>query len=350
MRFSTATAMALILTFSANAANAQLAAKFAEEKRLEKERNERKEMCAKLSGIAQQDCLDEEKARQRQVVSAKGPQISKANDQLVKDAFAAGNAKQAAKDYTGAIADYQSAASAVPTHPGIPQINLATAAAYRAQSVQTFNSGLTPGAGAAVQAQAAAAAAPGFKQALAAAAKTAAAIAPAAAPATGAKPSAAAVKAAAADAEKNATMARAVGVELRESASLLYQIDKAATFTVPRDTIDVEVTWLRTWLASTPAPGAAETGKYGIAVAAGLYARDRAAGLALADEIYAKSSADTDAALNYADLIASAKLPAGDPRKAKASAALATLETGGTTNDTQKSKIRRIKAALAAPA
>lgn len=299
--------------------------------------------CSAYQGSARNKCMQDAKKR-AEAAPAGGSKATAKDAKLINETNAAAQTKLQANDFAGAAALYDEAiAKASKTTPK-HYLLVGKAIAQRRQAVAAYNAGPQPsypaaGAGndairaanaanAALQAQKAAAAVPLLKAAMATAVEAATL----------------------SDSQQDRSVDTAIGAELREDAGLLYRLDRDAVLATPRASAALEVAWLRKWMGGTPAPSTADIARNGLAVAAAEMARDPNAGLALADELYAKIGGDVDGTIGYAELIAAAKLPASDPRRAKATAAIVAIETGGTTNDSQKSKIRQVKAALTAPA
>lgn len=301
-----------------------------------------KATCETYRGSERSQCLNDLKRAETKAGPSGGPSAKDAK--LINETNAAAQVKSQAGDFAGAAALYDEAlAKAGKTTPK-QYLLVGKAIAQRRLAVAAYNAGgqpsyPPPGAGndaihaanaanAALQARKTAAALPLMKVAMATAVEAATL----------------------ADSQQDKAADPAIAAELREDAGLLYRLDRNAVIATPRASAALEVAWLRKWFAGTPAPSLDDLNRYGFAVAAAELARDRNAGLALADEVLAKAGTDQDATIGYAELIAAAKLPANDPRRVKAAAAITTIETTGTTNDAQKAKIREIKAALTAPA
>ena len=294
--------------------------------------------CSSLSGIERSRCLSDIKAAENKP-GASG--MTAKDTKLVNETAAAAQAKMTAGDFGGAVALYEQVIGANPNITGRYHLIAGQAVALRRQAVGAYNAGPQPSvppagasndviraanaANAAVQAQKVAAALPILKQALAAAVQAATL----------------------ADAQKDRTADAAIGLELREDAGLLYRLDHEAVLATPRASIDTEVTWFNRWFDATNPLAEALAAKYGVATAAALTAKDKAAGLALADKVRARTGNEAEGILGYADIVAAARLPAGDPRRVKALADLTAVEA--TLADGQQvQKAKRLKTALAA--
>lgn len=292
--------------------------------------------CDTFRGSDRDKCL--QRAEQQSSGGASGKDAK-----LINGTNTAAQAKSQAGDFAGAAALYDEALTKAGKDTPKQYLLVGKAIAQRRQAIAAYNAVAKPvypppgsgneairaanAANAALQTQRVAAALPLVKTALATAAEAATV----------------------ADGQKDKNVDGTIGVELREDAELLYKLDPAAVVAAPRPSVALEVAWLRKWMGGTPAPTAADLGRSGFPVAAAELARDRTAGLALADELQAKTGGDLDSTLAYAEIVAAAKLPAADPRRVKTTAAITAIETGGTTNDAQKARVRQVKAALAAP-
>lgn len=292
--------------------------------------------CDAFRGAERSKCLAEIKRAERAQASPGGPNAKTAK--LVNDTNTAAQAKTAAGDFAGAVALYDGALSQSGKDAPKQYLLVGKAAAQRRQAIAAYNGGAQPqyppvgssndviraanAANAALQAQKAAAALPLLKAALATAVEAATF----------------------ADAQKDKNADEAIGVELREDAELLYRLDRSGVLAAARPSIDLEVVWLKRWLAANPTLGESLVAKAGVPIAAALTAKDAALGLTLADEIKARTGNDPEGVLGYAEIVVAAKTPAGDPRRAKALAALATIE--GAVVDNQKARLTQAKAAL----
>lgn len=291
--------------------------------------------CESLMGAERSGCLSERK--RAQAAAAAGGTNAK-DAKLFNTTVEAARARAAAGDYTGATAIYRAAIDANPKSPVLHRLYAGMAISYRQQGVAAFNAGgkpVYPGPGASndairlanasnagLELQKRAASVPLITQGLEAAVKAATL----------------------ADAQKDRGGDETIGVELREAAALLHSIDRPGVLATSRASGELEAKWLRKWLAATPAAGADQVGRYGIATAAGLVARDPAAALALADEVKMRSGGDADAAIGYAEIVVAAKAPAGDPHRAQALAGLAAVQA----NVTEAGRQRRLQQARAA--
>lgn len=296
--------------------------------------------CSTLSGAERNRCLSDANAAEKRATGGGG--VSAKDAKLINDTRTAAQVKIDAGDFTGAAAIYQQAIdTAGPKSPVLYRLMVGIAIAQRRQGVAAYNGGTQPtyppagatndqiraanAANAALQAQKSAAAVPLLKQALASAAQAAAL----------------------AEAGKDRSADEFIGVEMREDAGLLYRIDHDAVLATPRASIDTEVTWFNRWFDATNPLAETLAAKYGFAVAAGLTAKDKTAGLALADKVRARTGNDVDGLLGYADIVVAAKAPAGDPRRVKALADLTAAEPT-VADSLQNQKLKRLKAALAA--
>lgn len=299
--------------------------------------------CAQVPGPMRERCFEEAKraAKSAPKASAGAKGLSKADATLVNATTAAAQAKLTAGDFAGAAAEFQKGIDASPNNPAKHVLYAGLAMSLRRQGVAAFNSGTrpTPPAAtasndairaynssiAAAQAERTAAAVPLIKRALETAASAATM----------------------ADASANKQADASIGTELREDAYLLFKLDQRNTLTVARPSVTLEADWLRRWLTATNPLAEQLAAKYGIAVAAALTAKDPKAGLALADEVKARSGNDPDGAMGYAEIVVAAKTPAGDPHRAQATAWLAATEAN-VIDTQQKRRVGELKTALAA--
>lgn len=297
-----------------------------------------KKDCETYLGGERSKCLSEVK-QAAQAKPSGGPDKKVAK--LINDTNTDAQAKVAAGDFAGAVALYDAALAQpgkdVPKH----YLLVGKAAAQRRQAIAAYNGGAQPkypapgasndeiraanAANAALQGQKTAAAWPVLTAATATAAEAATF----------------------ADGQKDKDVDEAIGVELREDAALLYRLDRANVLSTPRASADVEATWLKRWLAANPTIAGSLVAQYGVPVAAALTAKDRTAGLALADEVKTRAGSDPEGAIGYAEIVVAAKTPAGDPRRAQALAGLAAIE--GSVVDNQKVRLNQAKTALSAP-
>lgn len=307
--------------------------------------------CAGATGRFLDPCIDRVRRAERKkggkddataVAGKKGGAsgLSKADTELVNGTNASAQAKLQANDFAGAVADYQKAIEASPNNPARHILYAGLAMSLRRQAIAAYNAGTRPtppavgasndeiraynAAVATQQTQRTAETLPLLKRAIEAAATAA----------TGA------------DASDNKAADPTIAVELLEDARLLFQLEPQGVLATPRASVDVETTWFRRWLTTTPPPSQADIAKYGFAVAAALTAKDAAAGLTLADEIQSKAGSGIEQALAYAEIVAAGKTPAGDPRRAKALAGLAAIE-GSVIEAGQRERLAKLKTALA---
>lgn len=302
--------------------------------------------CDHVPGRAREMCFDRLKraakdkpAEQKGGKGTKG--LSKADATLVNDTNAAAKAKLDAGDFAGAVAEYQKGIDASPNNPAKHVLVAGLAMSLRRQGVALYNGGERPtppppgssndtirafnAAVAKAQTERTAAALPLIKRAMEAAANAATL----------------------ADASTNKQADVAIGTELREDAYLLFKLDPRGTLAAARPSATLEADWLRRWLTATNPLAEQLAAKYGIAVAAALVAKDPAAGLALADEVKARSGNDADGAMGYAEIVVAARTPAGDPHRAQATAWLTAVEAT-VVDSQQKKRLGELKAALAA--
>lgn len=338
MRSITAVAILLLTGTAMTAALAQ--------ERQDGRQFDTKESCTNMSGLALVNCEAKQKRAAKeaqQAGSTGGPTVSAADAKVYNETAAAANAKNAAKDYAGAAAAYQTAIDANPKSPLLHRYYTGLAIAQRQEAVAMFNNAPAPtyppagatneqiraanAANAAAQQQRVAGTLPLVKRAQASAARAASVAA----------------------AGKDRSIDEAIALELRQDASLLYQLDRAGVFAAPRAGVEYEAQSLRAWLAKNPTLADSIVAQFGVPTAAALTARDPAAGAVLADEVFARSGNDPDGVLGYAEVIAAAKLPATDPRRAKALAALTRIEPT-VADGSKKASLVRLKAALGAPA
>lgn len=315
----------------------------ADAKKAERDRKRAmKEACDRYTGIQRMDCMDQFKGGGAPAgsggSSSSSGGVSAADGKLFNDTNAAANAKVQASDFAGAAAIYQQAIDANPKSALLGRFYAGLSIALRQQAIAAYNAeqAVIPPPGASnpeiiaankknegLQARKSAAALPMLHQAQEAAAKAATAAA----------------------ASKDTGAEASIGSELRQTGAMLYQLDHDATLATPRASADIEAASLRKWLASEPAPPADQVARFGIGTAATLVGKDSAAALALADEVVAKAGGNADAAIGYADIVVAAKVPAGDPRRAKALAGLTAAEPA-VTETSKKQSIQKLKAAL----
>lgn len=296
--------------------------------------------CATMGGVERSRCLAEAKRAAKS--SAESGGLGEKDVKLVNETRAAAEAKQNAGDLAGGAAVYQQAVAGAPAKsPVLPQLLAGLANAQRRQGVAAYNAGGQPtypppgatneqiraanAANAALQAQKASAAVPVLRQALTNAARAAALT----------------------ETGKDHSLDQFLQLEMREDAGLLYRIDRDAVFATPRDLIDTEVAWFTRWFDATTPLAETLAAKYGVPVAAGLTAKDKAAGLALADKVRAKTGSDVDGLIGYAEVVLAAKVPPGDARRTKALADLTAAEPT-IADGAQAARVKKLKAALAA--
>lgn len=271
--------------------------------------------------------------------SSGAPGITAKDGKHFNDTATAASAKQQARDFAGAAAIYRSAIEAAPKSSALHRLYAGLAITLRQQGVTAYNNGpqgTDPGPGAtndqiraanaanaAARVQRTNAALPLFKQAQEAAVKAA--------------------ELAAASQDRGADPN--IATELRQDAVLLYQLDHDNVLRTPRPSAELEAQSFRKWLADNPSLPQADVAQAGIATAATLVAKDPAAGLTLADEVLVRAANDQDATLGYADLVVAAKLPAGDPRRAKALAGITRIESA-LTDPAKQAKAQDYKKAL----
>lgn len=293
--------------------------------------------CAGKTGLEYLTCAKRLKA------AAKGggtPGVSAQDGKLFNETNVAANAKLQAKDFVGAAAVYQQAIDANPKSAVLHRLYAGQAIALRQQAIAAYNVEqpvIPPPGSSNDQIRAANASNAGLQ-----ARKSAAAL-----PALRRAQEAAGRAAAAAATSKDRGADESIGTELRQTASLLYQLDHDGVLASPRASADLEAASFRQWLAANPQAAGSLVAQFGIATAATVLAKDKAAGLTLADEVIARAGGDADGAIGYADLVVAAKTPAGDPRRAKALAGLAAADAV-VSDSAKKQHIQKLKATLSA--
>lgn len=292
--------------------------------------------CGTYSGTERSVCLDNQKRAKES--AAKGG-VNAKDAKLINETKAASQTKAAAGDLAGATALYDQAIAASPKSAVLHFLYLGRAMGLRRQGVAAYNAGGQPSYP------------PAGSSNMIIAAANAANAALAIRKVEAAKPfiidalRAATQAANAADAQPNKAADAAIGVELREDASLLYQFDRTAVLTASRPSAEIEAVWLRRWLVGTDPLPADQVARYGVAVAAALVAKDQAAGLTLADEVRAKTGSDPDGIIGYAEIVSAAKSVAGSDRRSRALADLAAAAPG-VTDAAKKDRIKQLTTAL----
>ncbi len=303
-----------------------------------------RDRCATLSPVDRGACLRELKEAAKAAKSGGNEVKGKAasgDAKVYNDAVAAANAKATTKDFVGAAEVWRTTIVANPQNKVLHRMHAGLAISLRQQAIAAYRADPQPtypppgatndqiraanAANLALENQKRAVAVPLLKQALGEAVKAATL----------------------AEAQEDRGGDPAISVELRENAQLIYALDRPGVIAAPRDSIDVEVKWLRKWLAENPTLAEALVSKYGFPVAASLTIKDPTAGLALADELKARTKADPEGLIGYAELVSTAKLPATDPRRAQALAAIVAAEP--TVGDASlATRLRKAKTALSA--
>lgn len=323
-----ALAAALALTATTTVVSAQTLSQRAEEQRRAKEAAERAK-AAVASGTV--DCANADPNKEEECLRAANDHIKLDNKQQkqIADLTNGGSAKAKAGDIAGALADYDAATAVAPTHPLIIDVNRAKSVVLRDRATRTYNAAVAGGAPT-VPAETLAAVGADLKASIAAS-------------------SAAATTVLASKDPKQTAKLPAISADLRETARLWASMDRAAVTTAPRPSIDTEVMLFRQWLDATPAPSAKEVGMYGPGVAAALFAKDRDAGLELAEEVMTKAPDDPDTVIAFAVLVRDANLPATDPRHTRALSAVRIAEGSGIGTPNQKIKLKNARIRLNNP-
>lgn len=240
---------------------------------------------------------------------------------VIQAALTAGNTKMQAKDFDGAIADYKAGVDGAPAgHPNLFELHQALSIAYRSKGLKTFNDAIGPGV-TQLPAEVKAAAGRSYLSSLEEAA------------------------AAAAIAGTDQAKVERLGSGMRESARLWVVADKAGVAASARPTLDLETRLFDQW-APTATPQMLTQFTPGLAMA--LMPKDKDAALRYADAMFDKQPGDMETVAAYGQIVAEAKLPPTDPRRVKAKTAVVDAITNGTTNDSQKARLRNARIQLEA--
>lgn len=318
MRTTIAFAVLLLSgTAVTTATTAQTLSQRAENARLDKEAKERAKVaagegaaaCTSSSGNDEEACL--KALRENTAKNATG-------QKSVIAALNAGNAKVQASDFDGAITDYQGGITAAPGHPNLFELHVALSNAYRARATRTFNGAVGPGVS---QLPSAVLTSVGSD-----------------------------LRASLEESEKAAQMAgedqarlSKIGLSMRETSKLWASADRAGVEAAPRATLDTEVKLFNAW---APTASAQDLTQYTPGLAFALLAKDKDTALTLGDAMLAKAPTDNDTIIAHVQLVAEAKLPAADPRRAKAKAAAEGLLANGTLTQNQKVKLSNARIKL----
>lgn len=319
MRTTTALAALLLAGSTAAVATAQTLSQRAETARQEKEAKER----AAAAGPGAAACASGSANDEEACLKAANEAAKKSNtgQKTIIAALNAGNAKATAQDFDGAITDYQGGVGAAPAgHPNLYELHNALANAYRARATKNFN----------------AAVGPGVTQ-----------LPPAVLTSVGGDLRISLEESAKAAAIAGTDQAKLDKVEtsMRETSKLWGSADRAGVIATARPTLDVEKTLFDKW-AATATPQ--QLSQYTPGMAFALLPKDKEAALTLATAMFDKQPADMDTLISYAQVVAEAKLPPTDPRRVKAKAAVENAITTGTTNDSQKVRLRNARIKLSA--
>lgn len=297
-------------------ASAQTLSQRAATARQEKEDKER----AKAAGTDAAACASSRANDEAACIKEQREQIAKnsGGQKLVIAALNAGNAKVQASDFDGAITDYQGGIAAAPGHPNLYELHIALANAYRARATKTFNGAVGPGVS-----QLPAAVLSSVGNDLRASLEEAS-------------------RAAEMAGTDQAKLAK-IGSGMRETAKLWVSADRAGVEATARPTLDTELRLFNAW---APTATAQELTQYTPGLAFALLPKDKDAALTLGDAMLAKAPTDNDTIIAQVQLVAEAKLPATDPRRAKAKTAAEGLLANGTLTQNQKVKLSNARIKL----
>lgn len=309
------------------------------------QRRRAKQQCDTMPGSQRSFCMNNLKRQWKEADQAAGAGAkgsAPANEaKYYNAAVVEANAKSMARDFAGAAAVWRAAIAANPQSKVMHRMHAGLAISLRQQGVAAYRDGEQPkypapgstndqivaanAANRALDERKRAVAVPLIQEALAEAV-TAATLS---------------------EAQSDRGADEAIGVELREGASLMYLLARDRILAAPRASIDLEAKWVRAWLAASPTLAESLVAKHGYPVAFALAVRDPAAGMALADELKVRTKGDAEGLVGYADTVIAAKLPATDPRRGQALGALVAAEPTVIEPGTA-TRLRKAKTALSA--